>query len=31
MTIMDTDGIRWTHPDSGRIGGHFLGHIGAPR
>ena len=28
ITIMNTDGIRWTHPDSDRIGGRFLGHIG---
>jgi two-component system, CitB family, sensor kinase len=27
ITIMNTDGIRWTHPDSDRIGGRFLGHI----
>lgn len=26
VTIMDTDGIRWTHPDRGRIGQRFLGH-----
>ncbi|WP_338700676.1 sensor histidine kinase [Streptomyces sp. Q6] len=28
VTIMDTDGIRWTHPDRDRIGERFLGHIG---
>ncbi|MGW1891057.1 sensor histidine kinase [Streptomyces sp. NPDC002004] len=28
VTIMDTHGIRWTHPDPGRIGERFLGHIG---
>ena len=28
ITIMDTDGVRWTHPDSDRIGGRFVGHIG---
>ncbi|WP_181765741.1 ATP-binding protein [Streptomyces albidus (ex Kaewkla and Franco 2022)] len=28
VTIMDTDGVRWTHPDSDRIGGHFVGHLG---
>jgi two-component system CitB family sensor kinase len=28
VTIMDTHGIRWTHPDRSLIGGHFLGHIG---
>ncbi|HWM37624.1 MAG TPA: ATP-binding protein [Streptomyces sp.] len=27
ITIMDTDGVRWTHPDSDRIGGRFVGHI----
>ncbi|HEY3482438.1 MAG TPA: PAS domain-containing protein, partial [Streptomyces sp.] len=27
VTIMDTHGIRWTHPDEGLIGQHFLGHI----
>lgn len=27
VTIMDTDGIRWTHPDPDRIGEHYLGHI----
>ncbi|MEU6851108.1 sensor histidine kinase [Actinacidiphila alni] len=27
VTIMDTHGIRWTHPDKSRIGEHFLGHI----
>ncbi|MCQ4214485.1 sensor histidine kinase [Streptomyces longispororuber] len=28
VTIMDTDGIRWTHPDRHQIGERFLGHIG---
>ncbi|MFC4493839.1 ATP-binding protein [Streptomyces ovatisporus] len=28
VTIMNTDGVRWTHPDSSRIGGRFVGHIG---
>ncbi|MFF6961624.1 ATP-binding protein [Streptomyces sp. NPDC008317] len=28
VTIMDTHGIRWTHPDRSLIGKHFLGHIG---
>ncbi|MEV5614053.1 sensor histidine kinase [Streptomyces sp. NPDC052225] len=28
VTIMDTDGIRWTHPKKDRIGERFLGHIG---
>lgn len=28
VTIMDPDGIRWTHPDRTLIGKHFLGHIG---
>lgn len=28
VTIMDTHGIRWTHPDPSLIGEHFLGHIG---
>lgn len=27
VTIMDTRGIRWTHPDPERIGGRFVGHI----
>ncbi|MFD4480157.1 ATP-binding protein [Streptomyces sp. NPDC058471] len=26
VTIMDPDGIRWTHPDEERIGERFLGH-----
>ncbi len=26
VTIMDRRGIRWTHPDPGRIGERFLGH-----
>ncbi|WP_042421783.1 ATP-binding protein [Streptacidiphilus anmyonensis] len=28
VTIMDTHGLRWTHPDRAEIGRHFLGHIG---
>lgn len=28
VTIMDTHGIRWTHPDVRQIGHVFLGHIG---
>ncbi|MGW1077112.1 sensor histidine kinase [Streptomyces sp. NPDC002537] len=28
VTIMDRDGIRWTHPDPDRIGERFLGHTG---
>lgn len=28
ITIMNTKGIRWTHPNRARIGGHFVGHIG---
>ncbi|MFE2430914.1 ATP-binding protein [Streptomyces sp. NPDC059373] len=27
VTIMDPQGIRWTHPDKSLIGKHFLGHI----
>ncbi|MFJ4469262.1 ATP-binding protein [Streptomyces sp. NPDC089424] len=27
VTIMDPEGIRWTHPDPEQIGGRFLGHI----
>lgn len=27
VTIMNTRGIRWTHPDPDRIGGEYLGHI----
>jgi sensor histidine kinase regulating citrate/malate metabolism len=27
VTIMDTRGIRWTHPDPALIGQEFLGHI----
>ncbi|MGW1027528.1 sensor histidine kinase [Streptomyces sp. NPDC002577] len=27
VTIMDTHGIRWTHPNEREIGQHFLGHI----
>lgn len=27
ITIMDPDGIRWTHPDEKQIGKHFRGHI----
>ncbi|MFC8128566.1 ATP-binding protein [Streptomyces sp. NPDC057302] len=26
VTIMDPDGIRWTHPDEAQIGERFLGH-----
>jgi two-component system, CitB family, sensor kinase len=29
VTIMDTHGIRWTHPDPRQIGRRYLGHIGA--
>ncbi|MBO8195323.1 sensor histidine kinase [Streptomyces oryzae] len=28
VTIMNTDGRRWTHPDPGLIGKRFVGHIG---
>ncbi|MER7170570.1 sensor histidine kinase [Streptomyces mesophilus] len=28
VTIMDTKGIRWTHPNTEHIGDRFLGHIG---
>ncbi|OEU85755.1 histidine kinase [Streptomyces abyssalis] len=28
ITIMNTEGVRWTHPDPDRIGGRFVGHIG---
>ncbi|MGP3986480.1 ATP-binding protein [Streptomyces sp. 3N207] len=28
VTIMDTDGRRWTHPDPDKIGKRFVGHIG---
>jgi sensor histidine kinase regulating citrate/malate metabolism len=28
VTIMNPQGIRWTHPDESLIGKHFLGHIG---
>ncbi|MGQ4382965.1 sensor histidine kinase [Streptomyces sp. SAS_270] len=28
VTIMNPQGIRWTHPDKRLIGKHFLGHIG---
>ncbi|MEB8337428.1 sensor histidine kinase, partial [Streptomyces endophyticus] len=28
VTIMDPDGIRWTHPDERQIGERYLGHIG---
>jgi len=28
VTIMNPQGIRWTHPDKSLIGKHFLGHIG---
>ncbi|MFJ2956620.1 ATP-binding protein [Streptomyces sp. NPDC087270] len=27
VTIMDTHGIRWTHPDPAEIGHRYLGHI----
>ncbi|MGP4013287.1 ATP-binding protein [Streptomyces sp. 4N124] len=27
VTIMNTKGIRWTHPDKNQIGQRFLGHI----
>ncbi|WP_329129007.1 sensor histidine kinase [Streptomyces sp. NBC_01476] len=27
VTIMDTHGIRWTHPDTRQIGRRYLGHI----
>ncbi|MFD2688023.1 ATP-binding protein [Streptomyces phyllanthi] len=27
VTIMDPEGIRWTHPDKRQIGQHFRGHI----
>ncbi len=27
VTVMDTHGVRWTHPDPSRIGQPFLGHI----
>ena len=27
VTIMDTHGVRWSHPDPERIGGRFVGHI----
>ncbi|MPY59245.1 sensor histidine kinase [Streptomyces spongiae] len=27
ITIMNPDGIRWTHPDEKQIGKHFRGHI----
>jgi sensor histidine kinase regulating citrate/malate metabolism len=27
VTIMDTNGRRWTHPDPGQIGARYLGHI----
>ncbi|MFJ2020992.1 sensor histidine kinase [Streptomyces nodosus] len=27
VTIMNPEGIRWTHPDTGQIGRRFLGHI----
>ncbi|MEU9334514.1 sensor histidine kinase [Streptomyces sp. NPDC048290] len=29
VTIMNPQGIRWTHPDTGQIGKPFLGHIDA--
>lgn len=28
VTIMNPDGIRWTHPDPARIGERYLGHTG---
>jgi two-component system CitB family sensor kinase len=28
VTIMNPEGIRWTHPDTSQIGKKFLGHIG---
>jgi two-component system CitB family sensor kinase len=28
VTIMNPQGIRWTHPDAQQIGKHFRGHIG---
>lgn len=28
VTIMDTRGIRWSHPNPERIGGRFVGHLG---
>ncbi len=28
VTIMDTHGVRWTHPDRKQIGGRFAGHTG---
>ncbi|MFL4907136.1 ATP-binding protein [Streptomyces sp. MMS24-I2-30] len=28
VTIMNPEGIRWTHPDTSQIGRKFLGHIG---
>jgi sensor histidine kinase regulating citrate/malate metabolism len=28
ITIMNPQGIRWTHPDTAQIGKRFLGHIG---
>ncbi|MFK0191134.1 ATP-binding protein [Kitasatospora sp. NPDC090308] len=31
ITVMDPDGIRWTHPDPGRIGLPFLGHTDRAR
>ncbi|MDH6122526.1 sensor histidine kinase regulating citrate/malate metabolism [Kitasatospora sp. GAS204A] len=27
VTVMDTHGVRWTHPDPARIGQHYLGTI----
>ncbi|MFE2917597.1 ATP-binding protein [Kitasatospora indigofera] len=27
VTVMDTHGVRWTHPDPAQIGKPFLGHI----
>ncbi|MFD8910700.1 ATP-binding protein [Streptomyces sp. NPDC059575] len=31
VTIMNPDGIRWTHPHTGEIGKRFLGRIGPAR
>ncbi|MFE6777975.1 ATP-binding protein [Streptomyces sp. NPDC057702] len=28
VTIMNPDGVRWTHPEPSRIGENFLGHTG---
>ncbi|SFB45834.1 Sensor histidine kinase regulating citrate/malate metabolism [Nocardioides alpinus] len=29
VVVMDTDRIRWTHPDTSQIGGRFVGGVGA--